>query len=457
MATYSKLANVIIALATASFERKGFGTPLFLSAHRFSKGRTIIVTKETFAQELPTYSNAYKAASTAFAQPNGLSQLIIGRIEADSVVDLPEVPVQNQTFKLTIEVNDGNKLDVEYTEASASPTKEVVLTAIKGLIDGDADVAAHVTATVAGSDDAATLTITPKVSDSDFFILTGLDNLTQTFTATESIDVAFTEVKNENDNFYAVGSEDKSNASVELLAQTVNAFDKQYWFTTDSVDCLEPLADPATDLLGTIKAGNFERVVGGYHQDAQTTFPEMGALAYNLPYLAGTIVWGNDRTSGISASRQANGALINLTQKQALLDRNAFFWDEQGGNVFVNSDVKSSSGDRPENVRGRDNMKVDIQANVSELLLNQIGTKIPYNNLGIAQIESVVDAALQVYVQRGFIEPNYVISSPDARLIAGGIKATQKLDNMTFVAQLSGAITMVDAIRGVLQLEEVVQ
>jgi len=72
-------------------------------------------------------------------------------------------------------------------------------------------------------------------------------------------------------------------------------------------------------------------------------------------------------------------------------------------------------------------------------------------------VTSVVDTTLQTYVQRGFIEGDYVISAPDARLIAGGIKATQKLDNLTFVAQLSGAITMVDAIRGTLQLDEVVQ
>ncbi len=457
MATYSPLANVIISLATASFDRDGFGIPLFMSAHRYSSNRVIAVTKDSYSTKLPTNSAVFAAAQTAFAQPNGLSQLLIGRIEADAQIGLLAAPAQNDNFKITVEVNDGDKIEIDYTEVAASPTQEIVLDGIKSLLDADGNIADHVATAVVGSGDAARLVLTTATGNTDYFIVSGLSGLFDEYVDQETATEAYTAIKAENDTFYAVTSEIKTPTWIEALATSVNADDKQYWFTVSDQDVLQPIANPAVDVLASIKEKAFERVVGGYHQDANTSFPEVGALAYNLPFLAGTIVWGNDRTSGISVSQDDTGKNLTRTEKQYLLDRNAFFWDLQGGITFLNSDVKTSSGERPENIRGRDNMEVDIAASVSELLLNQVGRKIPYTSRGIAQITSVVDTTLQTYVQRGFIEGDYVISAPDARLIAGGIKATQKLDNLTFVAQLSGAITMVDAIRGTLQLDEVVQ
>lgn len=458
MATYSPLATAIISLATASFERQGFGVPAFFVPHRYTESRTLIVTAESYITELPTGSVPYAAANTAFAQPNGLSQLYICRVEADVEITLPEAPAQNDTFTITIEVNDGDKIEVSYTEVAASPSQEDVLNGIDTAIAGNVDVSAHITTAVTGTGASAKLTISPT-TDGDFFIVSDLTKLSETYVATETAAEALTAAIEESDGFYAVTTSDKSEAWLLAMATAVNGVRKQFWTTVDEVAALSALVDPATETLGKLKEGNYLRVVSGYHQDAQTTFPELGALAFNLVFPAGSIDWGNAKTSGIEASRNADGKLITTTQKQALLDRNAFFWDVQGGNIFVNSDVKTSSGERPENVRGKDNMEVDIQAAESELLLNAAssGRKITYNNQGIAQIESVLDTVLQTYVQRNFIEPDYVITSPDARLITGGIKATQKLDNMTFRAQLTGAITMVDAIRGTLQLDEVLQ
>ncbi len=376
MATYSPLANVIISLATASFEREGFGIPLFMSAHRSSQERVLAVTQDSYAEVLPTGSNAFAAAQTAFAQPNGLSQLLIGRIEADSEISLINVPAQNDNFKISIEVNDGDKIDVDYTEVAASPTQEAVLTAIKGLIDANVNVSAHITTTVSGTGTSAKMTISPTTS-ADFFIVSGLEALQEAFVSTETITESYTAIKLENDSFYAVTCEDKSESGILELAVAVNADTKQYWTTVADQNVLTPIANPAVDTLAKLKEQSYERVVSGYHQDANTTFPEVGALAFNLPFLAGTIVWGNDRTSGIAVSQDDTGKNLTLTEKQYLLDRNSFFLDLQGGITFLNSDVKTSSGERPENVRGRDNMEVDIAASVSELLLNQVGTKLP--------------------------------------------------------------------------------
>ena len=456
MATYSPLSNVSISLATASFSRAGFGIPLFVTPHRYSKARVIAVTKESYLTELPSGSPAYAAAATAFAQPNGLSQLLIGRVEANVTLTLAN-PTEGDTYALTLETTNDFKIDVSVT-APATPTRENVVDLLVAAINGDSNVGAHVTAAKVGTGASAVLTISPDAADDYYIISKVSSNMGESYTTTETAGAAFQAITLENGSSYFVLSSIKTAAWIKALALAVNAQDLQYWFTVSDQEVLEALTDPAAtgDILGEVKQLNQDRIVGGYHQDADTTFPELAAVAYNAPFQAGRIVWGNDKTSGVAASRNTtSGNLITLTEKQNLLNRNSFFWDVQGGITFLNSDVKTMSGERPENIRGRDNMVVDIQAAVAELLINQVGKKLPYNQVGISMIVSVLDNVLQTYVQRGFIEDNYKITFPDARLIAGGIKATQKLDGITFVAQLTGAITMVDSIRGTLQLDEV--
>lgn len=457
MATYSPLANVIISLATASFEREGYGIPMFIAPHRHTKERVIAVTKESYPTALPVGSDIYKAAETTFAQPNGLSQLLIGRVEADLVLSLPSDPVQNEVFDLSITDTDGDTSDISYTEISPTPTKEDIFTALAGLINSDLNLSGHIVATVNGLSNDATLSVTTVSAVDSFIVNSTSTNIDQGYVETETADVAYQAVSLENDSAYFITSSIKTQAWITALAAAVNAQDKQYWFTVDDQEVLNTLTDPVTagDILGTVKNANQDRVVGGYSQLADTAFPELAAIAYNAPFPAGSIVFGNDKTSGIPAGQNDVGASLTLTQKQNLLDKDSFFWDQQGGLVFLNSDVKTMSGERPENIRGRDNMVSDIKAAVSEFMINQVGTKIPYTGKGIAQIVSVLDGVLQTYVQRGFIEGNYVIAYPDARDIAAGIKASQKIDNITFTAQLSGAITMVDSITGTLQLDEV--
>lgn len=456
MATYNPLAEVNISLATATFERVGFGIPLFITSTRAFEERTRIYSNLTaVGVDFPTSSNAYRAAQSVFSSSNGLNTFMIGRREANAVLSLITPPQQNENWNFNIEVNDGDSLAVNYTESGASPTQESVLTAIKALIDADGGVSAHVTTTVAGTGTQATLTITPTTTG-DFFLLSDVNNLNEAYTGTETAAEAYQAIALENDSFYAVTADDKTQAFVMSLAATVNADDKQYWVSTNEQSSLEVLASPPTDILGMLNANNYARVVGIYHQDANTTFPELAELGHNLPFLAGSIVWGNDITSGVAASANSAGTLLTTTQKNNLLARNAAFWDRQGGQTFFNSDVFTMSGERPENIRGRDAMRADMITELSGLLLSQNGTKIPYTDSGISQIENQVREVLDRYVQRNFIEGSYRITVPRANTISAQKRASQLFDELTFVAQLTGAITMVD-IRGTLQLEEVVQ
>lgn len=449
---YSPLADVNISLATASFERVGFGLPLFITSTRaFQERVRIYGSVEEVANDFPTTSAGYRAAVSAFSAGNGLSTLLIGRREADLEITLPNVPEASENFDISIEVNDGFKVVVNYVETTPT-TEEATLAEIESLINTNTDVAAHITTSISGTGATAKLTISPKVTG-DFFVASVGSNMTQVYTSSESAADAYNAIKEENDSFYAVTAEDKSEAFVLALATAVNSDEKQYWVSTSEVASLGALVNPATDLLGKLYEANQPRVVGMYHQDADTTFPELTELAHNLPFEAGSIVWGNDVNG--SASVNATGKYLTTTQKTNLLARRAAFWDRQGGQVLFNSDVFTMSGERPENVRGRDNMVADMVTDLSSFMLQQNGTKIPYNDRGIAQIESKVDAVLARYVQRNFIEEGYVITVPLANTISAAQKQSQIFDQLTFVAQLTGAITMTE-IRGTLQLDEVV-
>ena len=450
---YNPLADVNITLATASFEVVGFGLPLFITSTRaFPERVRAYGSLDDVAEDFPTTSAAYAAATSAFSAGNGLSSLLIGRRDADAELSVDHVPVTSEVFEVTVEVNDTDKISVVYT-ATGTPTQESVLTGIAGLITADADVIDHITAVVTGTGDSAKLTLSPKTS-ADILLISDVDNLVDSYVSSETAAEVYQEIKEENDSFYAVTAEDKSEAFVLALNTVVNADDKQYWVTTSEQASLTTLVNPATDLLGKLYESNAARTVGIYHQNAETTFPELQILAYNLVYPSGSIVWGNNAI-GVASVDTTTGRYLKTSQKTNLLARRAAFWDRQGGQVFFNSDVFTMSGERPENVRGRDNMVADMVTDLSSFMLQQNGTKIPYNDRGIAQIESKVDAVLARYVQRNFIEEGYVITVPLANTISAAQKQSQVFDQLTFVAQLTGAITMTE-IRGTLQLDEVV-
>lgn len=456
MATYSPITTAIISLSTATFERAGFGIQMFMAAHNAYSDRVRYYTDAaTVGEEIGIESPAHKAAQAAFAQ-DGATTLMIGRIGSDEVLSFATAPVQNDIHTITIEVNDGDSVVVSITDTDAVPTAETVFNKIKLAIDAVTLVTDHVTATVVGTGAAATLVLSRVTEATDQLIVTGLsDKLVSTPAVTETGAEAYSAIKLADDSFYFVTSQIKTQAWIESLGAAVNADTKQYWYTTSDINSLTTYAAGATDLGALAIENQWARAVSAYAQDAETEFPEVGAIAFKAYTPAGTIVWGNDLTSGITEGRDADGNRLTVTQKNNLLARNMAFWDYQGGNVFLNSDVYTGNGMRPEDIRGRDSMVVDIVSTISSLLLSQRTTKIPYNDSGIQRVVSMIDKVLQDYVQRGFIEPTYVITAPRASSLTASERGSQKLDKITFTAQLSGAITMVDTIRGVLQLDEV--
>lgn len=456
MATYSPLSTAIIALTTGAVETPSFSKLMFMAAHNsFSERVRIYNDADDVAADIGVDSSAHVAAKTALAQ-SGSQEIYIGRIGVSSIFSFPETINTGDVFSATITVNDNDQVIISHT-AGAAPTAQTVAEAFETAILAVTEVTDHINVGVLGSGTTAQLRIQRKDETLDELVVSDVSaNIAETFGLVESGAEAFTRITAENDDCYFITSQYHDWVWVESLGDSVNAEDKQYWFTSSSANNLDAIEDPATSILGLANAKNWQRVVGGYHQDADTDFPEVGAIAFKSYTLAGSISWDNMETSGIAASAGSDGKRITSTQKKNLLDKNAFFWDYQGGRTFVNSDVKTFSGHRPEDVRGRDNMEADIVAVTSDYLLAQRDTKIGFNQEGIDSVYGlVIDVCEKYRNERNFIEAGYIVTRPLASTITAGQKASQILDNITIRAQLTGAITMINAVRGSLTLDAV--
>lgn len=103
-------------------------------------------------------------------------------------------------------------------------------------------------------------------------------------------------------------------------------------------------------------------------------------------------------------------------------------------------------------IRGRDNLQVDLDTAYTNFLVSQQGSKLPYNNSGIAQLEGICRDVLSRYVIRGFINTNFTTDFPNESKVPVADKQARIYQSGSFKAELSGAIELV-AITGVLSLD----
>jgi len=435
------IANVVISLQTSGVSRQGFGTPLFAASHRSFEERVRAYNSLTaVAEDFDTSSAAYKAATAYFSNSPAPRQIKIGRREADVTLAFGTV----ETGKVyTVSVASGSDtVEATYT-ALALDTGAEVAAALKTAID--AVLTGVVTTTVAG------LTLELSSTAGDAFTVTPVLNVTQSFTTTETAAALLAAITEEDDDFYFFSADDHTASFVTAVAADIEARKKIYFFSTSAVESYGAIANPiaANDVLALVQASGYFRTAGMYaHND--TDFPECAYVGYNAPFLAGSVVWTNLRVA-LPFALNADGKQLTATQQNQVSARNAAFVRKEGG-LNILRGGKVAGDERIENIRGRDSLESDMKANLTNLLINQQGGKLPYTNAGLNSVRSVINSTLDIYVARTFINPNYVVTIPDARDIDVSKKQAQLLDDATFRAELSGAITLID-IFGTLALE----
>lgn len=452
-----QLAIANIALDTASVSRQGFGTILFVGKHNYFSERTRTYTSTLAMSEdgIPTDSNIYLAAQGAFSQNPKPTSIKIGRQETTSVLT-PVAPVTDLEYKVTLTSNGKVATEYSYTALVGDVDQEDIVDAVKALIDADTAMAAVVTTTKVGVGADAVLELSQTVSGTDWFTVSLLTNLTESFKAlsTETASETISRIQLEDDEWYYFTAEDHSTTFISGAAAYIEAQLKFYRFSTSDVGSY---ANPVTGALQDISTNNYFRSSGIYHHEADSKFPEVAALAEIVPFVTGTVTYANRRVAAISPSLNADGNAITTTQQNNIKSVNGDYFARVGKFASDPSIIvvgRVAGGEWIDNIVTRDNMQVDIEADFTNFLINQKASKVAYNTKGLNQCRSVLQNTLTLYTADGihnFIEPDFEITISDIEDIPDADKAARVLKQITFVATLTGAIHMVE-ITGTLTL-----
>lgn len=442
---YQDIATVQVSLQTAGVSAQGFGVPLFASSHRFFTERVRSYTSLTdVANDFPADSAGYKAAQQFFGNTPRPSLIKLGRREAD--VDLT-VAAGSTGASLAVTATNGTDTFSVTVNVTGQVDEDAVATAVAAAIEADADV----TDLVAAS--ASTNVVSIDITDPTYaFTVKNLsDELSISYNTTETAPELISAISLEDDDYYFFAAEDHSDTFVMAAAADIEARLKLYFTSTAQQTALTAYVEgSATDTLGKLADAGYFRTHGQFHHLADTEFPECKEIGYNAPFKAGSVTWSNLQVSIPVAQDPATGLALNSTQKGYLNDRNAAYVDGIGG-LNILRGGKVASGERIDNVRGRDNLSVDLDTEYTNFLVSQQGGKVPYNNTGITQLEGICKLILERYVTRGFINSNYVVNFPREDQVPTADKQNRIYQQGTFEAELTGAIEIV-SISGILSL-----
>ncbi|MCP3921263.1 MAG: DUF3383 domain-containing protein [Desulfobacterales bacterium] len=449
------IALVSISLSTSGVQRAGFGTPFFLTAHNYYTDRVRTYTgTTTIGADTQTTSNAFIAGQSVFSNEPSVDNLKIGRLIGDSIIS-PLVTVDGSvvtgtTTALTVTDLVGTTVDATYTTIGGDTVADVVDNLV-AQING-----AGLTVTLTDNGDTFTIARATTYPTEDF-ILSDFTNIGIEATAVEDAVTGLTAIQLIDDDWYALFWEQHDTlVDIVAMATFIESLDKLYFYGSEASESITttytPGSDPSStsDILGYLAEGGYMRTIGWWHDEADTSFNEGALLGYNLPFDAGSITWANIQVP-VSAAKNSDGVKLTPTQQQNLADRYSN-WAAITGSTVYNREGKVVGNEWIDIIRGRDNLKSDITADMFDILTNQQGTKVPYTDKGINVFSGALERRLNDYkVNRDFLTDPITITVPKSADIPTSEKVTRILDGLEFNATLAGAIQLVD-ITGVLEV-----
>ena len=441
------LAIANIALDTAIVSRQGFGTILFVGQHNYfaERVRSYTSTKSMVEDGISQEHPIYQAASGLFSQTPSPTEILIGRQAVSSVLSLEEAPVDGKVYSVTLSVQGFSK-SFEYT-AGSTDTQQVVLGALVTAIEADSDFNTIVSSVQTGTGEDAILTL-DALSDA-WFTVGSLVNLNESFgTSTETAPEVVAAIEAEDESWYYITAQDKSPTFVKAMAAEIEAKLKVYAVSLDELTVFDPVQ---TGTAVDLKDENLFRTYNMYHQEAQTTFPEVSRVAEAAFAVTGSISYGNRRVAAVPVSLNAAGKPLTSTQQNKLKAINSDFFARVGSDTSSDPIIgvvgKVASGEWLDNIVGRDNLQVDIEADFNTFLINQKNGKVAFNNKGINQVKNILSTTLTQYTPEGthnFIEDDFEITVVDAADVPVADKAERTFRQITFKATLTNAIHMVE-------------
>lgn len=422
------ISTVNIALRTAVTSRAGFGTMIFVSSHKKFLGRVNTYRNlqgllEDFRDDEPTYV----AISKALAQVPSASTIKVGRRDADVQIVIDDVVNEAEVYSFVVGDEDG-MYELAYTAQSADTAADVA-SALKSLLDGS-PIASRITSSTSGSE----INIS-NVAGEDYIVRTP-KNVSIVMIPQGTAATTMAAIDDEDADYYFITCEDHDETFVLAMADYVSTQEKLFFTSSSDVLSLNTYNDQSTDVLAKLKQGNYQRVAPVWHQDADSNYIECGYYGANATYAPDevAVVWDGLQLATFETSKQANGRQIKASQQMALDQRNASYVIRTlSGDRILGG--KTSDGTWIDELHIRDCMAARVREAMSQLFMNQKGSKVNAGDDGRTMVENVLTSALQPFVESDALD-RFEVDMSHSVVDFG----TRTLNDVRFTAYLSGAI-----------------
>ena len=450
---YRNAVTSRIALATTSVTSANLGATVFTTTHQyFTERLRPYTTMEEVRNdpEIPSTSVAYQGLLRFFSQPNAAVPVYLGRRTADSLTLTPTPIVNNSKYGLTMTVH----------EDSSNTSVTTVVSVVSSAVATDAEIATALAeeinttlpvANVSASDNTGSLSI---VADAGYTLtFSSVDKLEDTYTTSETAAELLAGIQEEdNENWYFFSCDDTSETFVLAMATEIEAsensdYPKEYHFSTSDANSLVALPDPAIDLLGKVKEGNYSRTAGYWYHEP-TYFQELVSLGQMGGIAPGTSTW--KFRQDVPARDPVTGKKLSTAKQGYLRDRNASWYGEERGVAFSHGGTMAN-GEWIDVIRSKDFLNNEIEVALLNLLLNQPNGKIAFTPQGKAQVAHTVDGVLKAAVDSGILSGYIPTTIPSSTPFVD--QAARILDEVKWVGYLAGAVHFI-IVDGVLTYQD---
>lgn len=419
MTVLTDIIQINISRETAAVAQTNFNVPMFVSAHtKFAERARSYSSLTAVGEDFGPSDTAYIAAQRLFGQALTPAKIVIGRrLVPTSTVNITAAAVG--TYTLTI-----NSVPFTYV-ATGTPTTTTIATGLKTAYD--VTPVADVTLTNNGD---GTLTVASTVG----YALAVTSNMTQADSpSTESWVTTINAITTVDNTWYAVMIESHAQADVLAVAGQIEGMKKVFATSSQSQDVLTTGTD---DTFSKLKALGYQRTFGIYTDLADTEFPEVAWVGYQLQEQPGSNTWAYKALSGVTV------APLSDTESPNVHNKSASTYETVGG---LNSTIgaKMFGGEWIDVMIFVDWLEQRMKERLWSRMANS--KKIPYTSAGTAIIEAEIRAQLNDGIRVGGLanSPAPTVQVPDVLSVSQVARANRIFEGITFEARLAGAIHFV--------------
>jgi hypothetical protein len=424
-----QVASVTITLESAGLSQAGFGVPLIVGPNGTVSGIATIssASEMTTSYGYSTTDPEYQKAVAIFAQSPSVSTVRIGKL-ANGVV------------------GENKYLTPTGSWTSGSFSLEVQGETVTEAFDSDeATSYGNLATAIAALDDVASASWDSGNSRLDVVSVAGKclsvevvsfpDSVTalaqEIQTGSSTLESDLNDLTATDKEFYALLIASSSAPDINDAVSYVNANEKLLFAKTS--DKLALVASETSSLAYSLNNAAQERVALMYQDFSYeaTEEPDAALAGVGLPYQPGEITWKFKSLVGISAEA------LNAGQDAELISKKVNFVVTSNSRNFTKEGTVSS-GEFIDVIRGIDWTKARVQESILALKLSK--KKVPYTTQGLALISGAIREVLRQGVVNTLFNDDFEISVPDIADVSATDKSNRILNNVTFNANLQGAI-----------------